>query len=326
MYKSPERALWRGRTDTYDGVDGARWHHAIQMLDLSKPLQVASGKGKFALLGFCSDEGVVKNMGRKGAADGPISIRKMAVNLPWHFAATTSIFDAGDVICPQGNLEQVQRLLGHKVASLLDAGYFPLLMGGGHEIAYGHFLGIYAHQPDKKIGIINIDAHFDLRNDPLAPTSGTPFLQIANFMNQESKPFNYLCLGIQPSGNTRALYKTAHERDVKYLEAGTLFHLSTGEIEKVIAKFAKPLDSIYLTICLDVMDAAFAPGVSAPSAMGLSPQQVGELLRIIIGSGKVISCDIAEMNPAFDQDNRTARLAANLLFRVIGETMHRFEG
>jgi formiminoglutamase len=68
-----------------------------------------------------------------------------------------------------------------------------------------------------------------------------------------------------------------------------------------------------------VIDGAFAPGVSAPSVLGLAPQQVAELIRIIFATKKVLTCDIAEMNPAFDQDNRTARLAASLIFRMIAE-------
>ncbi len=319
MYRSPDRNVWRGRTDKHDGADGARWHHIIQLLDLSRPIKGSLGTRKFALLGFCSDEGVRKNLGRRGAWEGPIAIRKAAANLPWHHDADTTLFDAGDVLCPNGNLETVQKLLGQKVTMLLDAGYFPILLGGGHEIAYGHFLGAYAHCPDKKIGIINLDAHFDLRNDPHAPTSGTPFLQIANFLGQEGKPFDYMCLGIQPTGNTKALYKTALQKKVKYLEAGTLFQLSTADIEKVIHKFTKPLDHIYLTICLDVVDGAFAPGVSAPSVMGLAPQQVAELVRIIMATGKVLTCDVAEMNPTFDQDGRTAKLAANLTFRMLNK-------
>lgn len=322
MYRSPDRNIWRGRTDKYDGPDGARWHHVVQMLDMSRPVPAALAERKFALLGFCSDEGVRKNLGRKGAAEGPFAIRQMMANLPWHYDAGIAIYDAGDVLCPNGNLETVQRLLGQKVATLLDGGYFPVLLGGGHEIAFGHFLGAFAHKPDKKLGIINLDAHFDLRNDPYAPTSGTPFLQIARFMEQEGKPFNYMCLGIQPSANTKALYKTAHTRKVKYLEAGTLFQLSTEEIEKVIAKFVKPLDHIYLTICLDAVDGAFAPGVSAPAVLGLAPQQIAQLIRIIIATKKVITCDIAEMNPAFDQDGRTARLAANLVFRIMSEVQN----
>ena len=319
MYKSPDKSIWRGRTDSYDGPDGLRWHHMVQMLDLSRPLPPSLQKRRFALLGFCSDEGVRKNLGRKGASEGPGAIRKMAANISWSLDESTGLYDAGDIICPNGNLETVQRLLGQKVAALLDTGYMPVLLGGGHEIAFGHFLVLYAHCPDKKIGIINIDAHFDLRHDPHAPTSGTPFLQIARFMEQEGKPFHYMCMGIQPTGNTRALYKTAHEKGVKYLEANTLFRLSTGEIHHFIQQFISQLDVVYLTVDLDSIDGAFAPGVSAPCVMGLSPQQVAELIRIIIATGKVISCDIAEMSPPYDQDDRTARLAANFIYRIIKE-------
>ena len=75
-------------------------------------------------------------------------------------------------------------------------------------------------------------------------------------------------------------------------------------------------DHIYVTIDLDGFSSAYAPGVSAASPMGFSPYMVLECLKTIIGSGKLISLDIAEMNPKYDIDGQTAKLAASLMHHV----------
>ena len=77
------------------------------------------------------------------------------------------------------------------------------------------------------------------------------------------------------------------------------------------------MDYIYLTICLDVFDISFAPGVSAPSAIGLHPNITLNLIKEIVGSGKLISADIAELNPLVDQDNKTSKLASKLAYEII---------
>ena len=88
------------------------------------------------------------------------------------------------------------------------------------------------------------------------------------------------------------------------------------EITTWINAFAKNVDHIYVTIDLDGFSSAYAPGVSAPSPMGFSPYIVLECLKTIIGSGKLISMDIAEMNPKYDIDGQTAKLAASLVHHV----------
>ena len=84
-----------------------------------------------------------------------------------------------------------------------------------------------------------------------------------------------------------------------------------------IKKFIEKLDHIYITIDLDGFSSAFAPGVSAASPFGFTPEMVLWLLQKILLSGKVISLDIAEMNPEYDRDGQTAKLAAGLVHNII---------
>jgi formiminoglutamase len=89
-----------------------------------------------------------------------------------------------------------------------------------------------------------------------------------------------------------------------------------AEIEQALRTFLARYPRIYLTICLDVLPAAVAPGVSAPAALGVDPALVARLVEGIIGSGQVAIADVAELNPRFDQDDRTARIAARFVAQI----------
>lgn len=310
-YQAPRASIWQGRVD---GTDQAslRWHQQIHFLDLATIPE--NLKHAYVLLGFASDEGVRRNQGRVGAFQGPEAIRQILANLPVHHEL--KLYDAGNVICKDGNLEEAQAQLALAVAMLKQAGAFPILMGGGHEITYGHFCGL-AKNATKKIGIINIDAHFDLRK-PVdgQPTSGTGLYQIAEDVGTEN--FHYLALGIQEISNTKALFDQANLFGADYILQSALTSdqllLNLSKIEAFLAK----VDEVYLTIDLDAFASPFAPGVSALAFQGIIPDHsFFKILDVIYRHPKLISMDIAELNPKFDQDNRTAKLAADLIFKKV---------
>lgn len=272
----------------------------------------------FTLLGFASDEGVRRNQGRLGAKNGPNHIRKQLASMPVHRSFTLN--DAGDVVCDDGDLETAQKELAHKISQALTAKSLPIVLGGGHEIAFGSFQGVFNHlfatQENFQLGIINFDAHFDLRKAEIV-TSGTPFLNAANLSQEHNIDFNYLCLGIAEHGNTRVLFDTAEKLGVTYLLDK---ELTPAKIPSALAKlqaFIDRVDYLYITVDLDVFPAYLAPGVSAPAAKGLSLETFEIFFETIIQSKKVILLDLAECNPQFDIDNRTAKLAALIVYQYI---------
>ena len=305
MFKPADMSLWNGRQD---GHGEERWHQCIAPLKQSAPAGIA-------LLGIASDEGVKRNHGRVGAAAAPDTIRTYLSNLAYR--QKTPLYDAGNLCCEQGDLETLQREQADKICQLLEQGHFPLIIGGGHEIAYGSFAGleksISHNQKRDPIGIINLDAHFDLRDAEQA-TSGTPFLQIADHCQQQKIPFHYLCLGVGDSSNTATLFATADRLKVQYLYDDELNSWQFREINQKLRKFIQPCQAIYLSIDLDVLPAATAPGVSAPAARGVSQDLLEWLLTTIrhISGKRLKLADIAEYNPTYDIDGRTARVAARL--------------
>ncbi|MCW8893671.1 MAG: formimidoylglutamase, partial [Deltaproteobacteria bacterium] len=267
------------------------------------------------LLGVASDEGVKRNQGRAGAAAGPAVIRQALCNQAFHLSRP--LYDAGNLHCETGQLEALQQEQADVVLNLLKQGHFPLLLGGGHEIAFGSYLGLeryLAHQGTQgEIGIINFDAHFDLRHEAAA-TSGTPFLQIAAHSQAKNLLFHYLCLGINEVANTEALFVQAGHLGAQYIEDDQLNSWQLSAAEQTLKEFIEPCQAVYLSIDLDVLPAATAPGVSAPGSRGLPLPVLERLLSIVRteAAERLRIADIAEYNPTYDIDLRTAKVAARL--------------
>lgn len=292
---------WSGRTDDKTDWNSFRYHQIIG----------DDQENSCVLIGFCSDEGVRRNNGRVGAGEAPDALRAALANMAWRLPAGNHLVDAGNVVCNGEQMEKAQHELGAAVKSSLDKGGVPIILGGGHETLYGHYIGARSYLgEEKKLGIMNIDAHFDLRPYDEQSSSGTMFRQI---MENDSN-VGYLVLGIQRYGNTESLFQKAVELGCEYICEDELDEsLWTEAIDSFIARH----DSVIITLCMDVVDAATAPGVSAPSPFGLDPKVVRSMIRRAVANAKTLSFDIAEVNPSLDPDGRTVKLGAAFVNEAI---------
>lgn len=318
FYQQPDMTQWYGRIDSVDNYDAFRWHQWMQPLNLEKTTEAsqrASGGVRIALLGFNSDEGVRRNQGRTGASKGPASIRKELRNLPCSFTQALKLFDAGNILCEDEDLESSQEALAIAVDRLLDMGIFPIVLGGGHEVAYGSYKGLMKQRMTP--AIINFDAHFDIRPYQTQGSSGTMFRQIYDDLIKSHLPFSYFAIGIQKRGNTVDLFKTADRMGVQYLMAKDIGEGDCSDALKLFKVYLDSHEHLYLTICTDVFSSAFAPGVSATQPLGLNPERVLKFFKMAFRSGKVRLFDIAEVSPRFDNDNVTSNLAATFIFSAI---------
>lgn len=308
MIRLTDKRIWSGRLDDEDGELGTRWHQKIEMKRMDE--LTVSSDDKIALIGFCSDEGVKRNKGRVGAAGAPDAIRRALANLPYQPDSQHSIYDFGNIELEDDQLEAARSLQIDVVADLIKHHYLPIVLGGGHETALGDYLALAeGHQ---NIGIINIDAHYDLRIPVEHSTSGTPFFEMAHHSELSGTPFHYFVIGIQETGNTRALFQRAEDLGVETVLADEV-HIDLNFALRKLEDFIAGLDVVYLSLDLDVLDGAFAPGVSAPSVNGLTPMQVKTIIQTVKNSGKLKLFDVVELNPNYDQDNRTAKLAAHFI-------------
>lgn len=299
---------WSGRVDLPEDASTRRWHQWVRALD-------AGAAPGVALLGFACDEGVRRNHGRVGAAQGPAALRRMLSNLPT--LDDVPLYDAGTVDCSDGDLEGAQRRYAERLAALLDGGHFAVGLGGGHEIAFASWLGLARHLGTRRprVAIVNIDAHFDLRKQAQG-SSGTPFLQAIEHARTQGIQLQYHVYGISAASNTRALFDTADSLGVRYVQDDALGALDLPQrIAELRAELAD-VDVIYQTIDIDGLPHAVAPGVSAPAARGVGMEVVEPLLDAVAATGKLALLDVAELSPPYDRDDVTARVAARLIHRV----------
>lgn len=305
------RACWSGRVDG-TAPEVSRWHQVVQHVDLRHPLEHCFDP-TICLIGYASDLGVRANLGRPGAADGPARLRARMASFPAIDGIT--IFDCGDIVAGASVLE-TQEALAQAVEAIVRAGAMPVILGGGHDQAFGHFLGV-ARATGSPPACINFDAHLDLR--PIAetgPNSGTPFSQAAEWCRARNATFRYLALGVQRAGNTSLLFARAEAIGATLVDADG-FALDTIDIVMEAINDGVDEAEICLSVDLDVFAAGFAPGVSAPNAMGIAPDSAfRRVFRGIMASGRVRGVEIAELCPAFDIDDRTARLGAMVAFEA----------
>lgn len=316
---------WSGRDDG-PGAEHRRLFHAVQLAGAT-----SSGVPDVVVIGFASDEGVKRNQGRTGAAAGPGALRSalgglsLAPGRTGGNRADLSLLDVGDVVVDT-DLEGGQERLAQAVSVARDAGALPLVLGGGHEVAYGSYLGLARSRTRGacqrhagragRIGILNLDAHFDLRIAPQA-TSGTPFRQAFSAEEAAGHSLVYSVVGISEASNTQALFDAADSYKVSYLLDEEVTYSNLPAVEKFVDIFLASVDMVYLTLDLDVLPAAVAPGVSAPAALGVDPLIINLILRRVAASGKLAVFDVAELNPSLDIDGRTAKTAARLIHTVL---------
>ncbi|MGP5374861.1 arginase family protein [Brachybacterium alimentarium] len=359
---------WSGRHDG-DGPEHARWHQLVQVMGLHGHDEAAepATEPHVALLGFRSEEGVRRNQGRVGAAEGPVALRRALAPLALHgplARGEVGLHDLGDAETLGEELEAGQAAAAELTARALDrpGSRLTVVLGGGHETAWSSYLGLVGSRKgpgagtgtgtgagagtgtgavtgtdtragtgtgtgtgaaagaadpgmtsaERRWGVLNLDAHFDLRDEP-QPTSGTPFAQMAEAEEAAGRTLHYAVLGIAEPSNTGALFATARRLGVQWWTDEQCLAAGADGIRDVVAQFAADLDVLYLTIDLDVLPAAVAPGVSAPAAYGVPLPLIAAAVQAAASSGKLALLDVVELNPALDIEGRTARAAARLI-------------
>lgn len=315
---------WDGRHDG-DGAEHARWHQKVRT-PLGRSLAGDASADHVAILGFRSDEGVRRNAGRVGAAEGPTALRRALSPLALHGplgSGEVALLERGDVSTPGEDLEEGQERAADAIREALDAegNRLTVVLGGGHETAWPSYRGLMASArmgtpsaagETPRWGVLNLDAHFDLREAP-APTSGTPFAQMAAAEAAAGRHLDYAVIGIAEPSNTATLFATARDLGVRWMTDVEALAGGREAISAFIEEFTAELDVLYLTIDLDLMPAAVAPGVSAPAGLGVDAALVMHAVQAAAGTGKLALLDVVELNPLLDIDTRTARIAARLI-------------
>ncbi len=270
--------------------------------------------GRAVLVSFTQDEGVRRNHGRAGAAVAPHEIRHALYRLtPYNGQHDVNLADLPPLdvgaVRIAGTLEDTQVALAEVVRGILEMGAVPVVLGGGHETAYGHYLAyLGAHRP---VGIVNLDAHLDVR-----PTlaghghSGSPFRQAMEHPTEPLPGNRYVCLGAQPHSIGREHLRYLRERGGTVAWANEVKGGLRERLGKEIDRLAASGCHVYVSLDADVVRAADVPGVSSPNLLGLAGAEVIDCAYHAGLSSPVSSFDLVEINPHHDPEGLSVRWAA----------------
>ncbi|MBX0293327.1 formimidoylglutamase [Haloarcula nitratireducens] len=243
-------------------------------------------------------------IGRKGAREGPEAIRRELAGTKTHHVdrgPVDSVGDLGDVAIPDDCVEGVQFAVQETAAAIYDAGAFPVFLGGDNSLTFPNAAPLLT---DGTLGALSFDAHLDCREVRGDPTSGTPYRQL-----HEAGLDAFAVVGARHFETSTAYHEYVAE------QGG---HVTTPEAVEADPKAAVDealgsmdgVDSIYVSLDLDVLDSAVAPGVSAPTPGGLTARELFAMLGRVAAHDRVVGFEVVECAPPLDDGFRTARVAA----------------
>jgi formimidoylglutamase len=270
------------------------------------------------LVGEPFDRAVI---GRKGAAEGPSALRqRLAGTKTHHFDAgpVGSVADLGDVTLgdefdsDSGSVAALQERVRTITERVHDAAAFPVFLGGDNSMTYPNAAPLL---DDGSLGVINFDAHLDVREvrEEQGPTSGTPYRQL-----YEAGLDAYACVGARHFETSTAYAEYVRERGGEVVTAEEVGDDEVEAVDRALDAMGD-VDRIYVSVDLDVLDAAAAPGVSAPTPGGISTRELFRTLRLLGAEDRLAGFEVVECAPSLE-DGRTnltatagARAIAHLL-------------
>ncbi|MBI1794263.1 MAG: arginase [Chloroflexi bacterium] len=215
------------------------------------------------------------------------------------------------------------------VATSIQAGHFPLVLGGDHSLSIGSIRGAAKH---KKLGLIWIDAHADFNTAETTPSGNIHGMPLAALCGMGDARLTQLWDEPLPVVDPkRVTVIGARDLDpgekVNLLEAGVMvmgmeqidrFGMA-AVMEKAIERVSRDTDGIYLSFDMDAMDPRHAPGVGTPVPAGLTQREAHMACEMIAETEKLAGMDIVEVNPVLDIQNQTAILAVEFVLSALGK-------
>jgi formiminoglutamase len=275
------------------------------------------GPGSLRLLGLPYDGGIPS---RPGARFGPGAIRAALASFGSFDGQQelASIADHGDLSLPGMNAAEAHRRIAEAARRIFsEEGGTPLFLGGDHGCTGSLIRGFAAARPEARLALVTLDAHLDVREyeDEASLSSGTPFRRALETEVLDGS--RVAMVGIRRFANSRHYLDWAREREIRLLSPEEVGRDgATAVMEEVLAGVMRDADALYLSIDIDAVDAAFAPGASAAGPGGLTAREAIGLVTSAAGHEALVGADIMEVSPPYDQDGRTAKLAARLLLEI----------
>ncbi|MBM3181948.1 MAG: arginase [Chloroflexi bacterium] len=278
---------------------------------------------------------------RRGVDMGPSAIRYSHLQRKLEELGYT-IQDEGNVDVPIAEMCKItnpklkyidcivpmSRRVSGAVSTSMQAGHFPLVIGGDHSLSIGSVRGAARN---RKLGVIWIDAHADFNTAETTPSGNIHGMSLAILCGLGDKSLVQLWDESIPVIDPRNIaiigardLDTGEKANLR--DAGTMV-MSMEQVdrygmvtvlEKAIEHVTRDTDGMYLSLDLDALDPRHAPGVGTPVPAGLTEREAHLACELIAETGKLVGMDIVEVNPILDVQNQTAKLAVEFALTALG--------
>jgi agmatinase len=293
---------------------GAPWIHC-------DTATIRTHGARAAILGVPFDQATVY---RSGSSHGPRGVRQASeAYLPYLGEYDIDLFeefhlvDCGDAPIIPANAARSRAVIADYVGRILDAGAFPILIGGDHSIPIPAMDAVSARVTGK-VGYLHFDAHLDCQPDVAGElfTNWSGVSRAVERDNVDAK--NVAVVGIRGALNPPEQFRFVRDHGITMYTMREIGRRGIADVvTEALDRVTDGTDAFYLTWDTDVIDAAAMPGTDGPEPGGLTSIEALRAIELV-GARKPICMDIVEITPAYDPSGISARLGCYLVFNVLG--------
>ena len=292
--------------------------------------ELKSMNADIAIIGAPVDMGVV---GRPGARYGPRAIRQADywpkpaklsnlyhLNLEVFPLKEMNVVDFGDANCPPSSLEKSHEAVEKKVTEALDADAIPIVLGGDHSITLPSATAVAKKYGYGNVGMVHFDAHADTRESSYGDVligHGSPMRRLIESGAIPGK--NFVQIGLRGPWPPPVDQKWMKDQGMRWHLMAEIEKKGFDEVlEMAISEALDGPDKLYISVDVDVMDPAFAPGTGTPEPGGISSLELLRAIREIVLSKGMVAMDVVEVAPVYDQPGDiTAQAAHRCVYEAI---------
>jgi agmatinase len=318
----PHRALPPGYRAQLSGPSYEGIPTFAQRPLLTEPEELDRWKPDVAVVGAPWDDSTTN---RPGARFGPRALRALAYAPgTFHLDFGIEIFEAievvdfGDAHCPHGLVEASHRSIRERVGAVASRGIFPVVIGGDHSITWPSASAVAEARGWGQIGIIHFDAHADTAEsiDGNLASHGTPMRRLIESGAVQGKNFVQVGLrGYWPDAETFAWMR---QQEMRYHFMQEVWERGLDAvIADAVREAREGCDALYLSVDIDVLDPAFAPGTGTPEPGGIAPVDLLRAVRRLATDTPLVALDVVEVAPPYDWAEVTINNAHRIVLEVL---------
>jgi agmatinase len=256
---------------------------------------------------------------RPGSRFGPRALREVSANLEtWSWRTgvdfeNVKLHDLGDMAVVHGDSAETIRRIGETVEDVVGARKIPIMVGGEHTVTLGAVRAL------RDVTVVTFDAHFDLREEYLS--NRLSHACVMRRSTEEVGPSNVVLVG------PRATYKEeldfVKKKGINYVSSLEIIRSGSRPAASWLREKISGAKKVYISIDIDVLDPAFAPGVGNPEPEGISTTALLDILNDLVDE-RLVGFDVVEVSPPYDNGS-TAAVGSKLIFEICSmmTAMHR---